>query len=103
MPKWWAISWTTVIRISSSSTVGIVAELLLERDPVDGDLVRQDAGVALGPALGERDAVVEAEEVGVLPVLVLDDDLHVRHRLAELRGQGLERRADVVFELHRCA
>ena len=66
MPKWCAISWTTVIRISSSSTSEVVAELLLERDPVDGDLVREDAGVALDAALGERDAEVEAEEVRVL-------------------------------------
>src|SRR5919108_3449690 len=53
--------------------VRVVAELLLERDTVDGNLVREHPGVALDPAVDERDAEVEPEEVRVLCVLVLHD------------------------------
>src|SRR5262245_58485732 len=38
--------------------LGIVAELVLEGNPVNGDLVRKDAGIALAAALGERNALV---------------------------------------------
>src|SRR5687767_13510283 len=50
--------------------VRVVPELVLERQPVDGDLVRQLAAVPRS-ALGQRHSVVEAEEVRILRVLVL--------------------------------
>src|SRR6476646_3344818 len=50
----------------------------LQRSPVDGDLVREHAAVKAG-ALGQRDALVEAEQRLAAWWLVLDDDLHVRH------------------------
>src|SRR5262245_13233282 len=76
----------------------VVPELVLERQPVDGDLVRKNARV-LGP-LGERDAEIEAEEVGIFRVLVLDDDLDIRHRLPEVGGQRRERPLHVLLEGH---
>ena len=79
--------------------LGVVPELRLERNAVDLDLVREDAGVVV--AVRERDPDVEPEDVRVLGVLVLDDDLDVRHRLAELCWQRVERAADAVLEAQK--
>src|SRR5699024_9330894 len=46
---------------------------VLQRQPVDRDLVRQRAGVFGGP-LGERDPLVEAQDAGGVEVIVLGDD-----------------------------
>src|SRR2546421_9338926 len=78
----------------------IVTEFLLERQAIDRDLVGQGPRVGLAP-LGQRDPEVEAEEVGVFGVLVLDHDLDVRHRPAQLGRQRLDGAADVVLEVGR--
>src|SRR5688572_1419662 len=77
--------------------LGFVAELLFERDSVDRDLVGQGSRIALAP-VHERHAEIEAVQVRVLWVLVLDDDLDVRHRRPKLGRQRLECAPDVVLE-----
>jgi hypothetical protein len=74
-----------------------VRKRLLERDPVDRDPVGELARVARA-ALGQRDAVVEPEQVGVVGMLVFDDDRDVLERTGEIAREGVERGADVVFE-----
>src|SRR5690349_20250880 len=55
-----------------------------EREPEGADPVgKRPRPVA---ALGQRDPLVEAEEVGILRVLVLDRDLDVPYRLPQLVG-----------------
>ena len=51
-------------------------------------------------ALGERYAVVEAEEVGVVGVLVLDDDGEVLQGSCEVGRKLVEGGADVILEAH---
>src|SRR5215211_2306422 len=75
-----------------------VGKLLLEGQLVDRDPVGQMARIAR-PALWKRDAVVEAEEVGVLGILVLDHDGDVLERPCQLRRQQVERRPHVPVEL----
>src|SRR5436309_6765420 len=58
----------------------VVAELVFERKAIDRDLVRQSAGVLAAPFC-QRDTEIEPEDIRVLGVLVLDDDLYVRHGL----------------------
>ena len=76
-----------------------IREGLLERDPIDRDRVRWHPGHVA--ALGERNAVVQAEEIGVLGVLGLDDDRHVGEGGGEVRRELVERCANVVVERHR--
>src|SRR5512145_1547091 len=59
-----------------------IGERLLERDPVDRDLVGERAGHVL--SLRERYAVVQAEEVRVLRVLLLDDHRDVTQSVADM-------------------
>jgi hypothetical protein len=61
--------------------------------PVDGDAVRQEARVA-GVALGQRDALVETEELAAVVgpgAVVLDDDRDVAHLTTEFGWQPVER------------
>ena len=55
----------------------------------------------MSPRSGKRDAVVQAEEVGIVRVLVLDDDGDVLERGGEVRRELVERRSHVVVERHR--
>ena len=84
-----------MIRISSSSSAGI-GERLDEREPEDADPVGQRPR-PVAP-LGERHALVEPEEVGVLGMLVLDRDLEIPDRLLELAGSEATARLDVLLE-----
>src|SRR4051794_36489990 len=68
----------------------IVAELLDQRHAVDRDLV--------GHVLGR---LPEPEQVGVLGVLVLDDDRHVLEAPGDLRWEPVESAADVLLEPHQ--
>ena len=76
-----------------------VREGLLEWDAVDRDLVRKEADTVA--AFGQRHAVVEAEDVGLLGVLVLDDDGDVPERRGDVGRQRVECRTDVIVEGHR--
>src|SRR5207248_4107850 len=67
-----------------------VRKLLLERPAVDRQRVR------LVPA-----AVVQPEEVGVVRVLVLDDDGDVLEAAGEVGRQRVERAPDVLLEAHQ--
>ena len=72
MPKWCAISWTTVIvHLLDHVLLGLadVADGLA----VDHDPVGQRPAV-VPAALGQREALVEPEQVGLLVVAVLDQD-----------------------------
>ena len=83
MPKWCAISWTTVI-VTSSTTSSSVSQMSQIGLAVDHDPVRQRAAV-VPAALGQRKALVEAEQVRLVGVAVLDQDDDVvqqRHQLA---------------------
>ena len=53
-----------------------------------------------GAALCQRDAVEQPVEVGLLGVLVLDDDRDVAQGSLEMRRQAVERLADDVVESH---
>jgi hypothetical protein len=75
-----------------------VLEALLERDTVDRDLVGEEP--AHVPAFGERYAVIEAEEIGILGVLVLDDDGDVLERPRDVRRELVEGRANLLLEAH---
>ena len=86
------------MRISSRSSTGSGNDSS-SGDAVDGDRVREKAGHVA--ALRERHAVVEAEQVGILRVLVLDDDGDVLERRCEIGRELVERGADVVVERHR--
>jgi hypothetical protein len=44
--------------------------------------------------------VVQAEQIRLLRVLVLDDDGHVAEGGRELRREGIERGANVILERH---
>ena len=91
MPRWWASSWITVIRTSSSRSQR-VREVLLEREPEDRDRVGE--GHVVRAPCRPRRAVVEAVErlvaaQAVLPALggrrlVGDDD----RDLVEGGGEG---------------
>src|SRR6476619_8420568 len=52
-------------------------------------------------ALGQRRSFVQAEEIGILGMLVVDDDSNVFERVRELRRQRIERRAHMLLEGHR--
>src|SRR4029450_5465201 len=71
----------------------------LQRPAEDRDLVGQRAGVK-GTAVRERHALVEAEEGHARRRLLLDDNLHVGHELAELWRQQVERVTNGLVELH---
>src|SRR5699024_1293547 len=49
---------------------------VLQRQPVDRDLIRQRAGVFAG-SLGERDPLVESQDAGGIEGIVLGDDRYV--------------------------
>jgi hypothetical protein len=80
----------------------LVAQLLgvgkgrLERNPVDRNLVGEHADVVA--ALWQRHAVVEAEEVGIVRVLVLDDDRDVAERAGDLGREVVESGLDQLFK-----
>ena len=102
MPKWWAISWTTVTATSSQHLLAGPAHpqrgAAEDRDPVG-----ERAGGPEAVPLGERHAVVHAQQVGVL-----------RRRLVLARGRrrcpsgpaarrdGVEGVAHGLLELLRC-
>jgi hypothetical protein len=67
--------------------------------PVEADPVGQRSRVVL--ALGQRDALVQPEQVRVLRVLVLHDDHDVVEPSGELRRERVERVGDVALELRR--
>src|ERR687892_1986018 len=73
-----------------------VGKALLERNSVDRDLVGQRAGHVA--ALGERYAVVEAEQVRIVGVFVLDDDREVLERPGQVRRKLVEGGPDVILE-----
>src|SRR5437762_1172422 len=77
----------------------IVAEFGDERAAEDADPVGHGAGPVA--ALGQRRALVETEEIGILAILLLDRDLDVRDRLRELGRERVERPGDVVLERHQ--
>ena len=62
-----------------------LGKVLRERQVVDRDRVRLER--RLNAPLGQRHAVVEAEEIGILRVLVLDDDGDVLERSGDVRRQ----------------
>src|SRR5919109_3606528 len=70
-------------------------EPLDEREPVDHDLV----GERTGALAGRAEPAVEAEEAGLIRVLVLDHDRDVVERLRQLGRNVVQRRADVLLEL----
>ncbi len=61
MPKWWAISWITVIATSSTTSLVGFADLQ-QRVAVDRDGVRQRPGV-VGVAFGQRHPFVQSRAV----------------------------------------
>src|SRR5207244_13225575 len=79
--------------------VGGVGERLHERHAEDADPVGEGARPVA--ALGERHALVEPEEVGLVGMLVLDRDLDVPNRLPELPRQGRQGTLDVLLEPHQ--
>ena len=88
MPKWWATSWITVIRTSSTTSSSSRATRQIGQAE-HGDAVRHRQLApphAVVVALGERDALVEAEEA--LLVVVVDEHGHVVHHLPELGGSA---------------
>ena len=65
---------------------------------VDRDAVREGAEVG-AVALGERDAGVEAEEIGVVSRrIVLDDDDDIAEQRGELIWDAVERLSDEILE-----
>src|SRR5262249_32165905 len=80
----------------------LVGHLLLgiadraDRQAVDGDPVREDAGVLSGAA-GQRHALVQAEQAAG-PRAVLDGDRDIAHHRAELLRQSVECRYYHFFE-----
>src|SRR3954449_6069142 len=66
--------------------LGGIGKRLDEREAEDADPVRERAGPVA--ALGQRHPLVEAEEVGIVRMLVLDRQLEVPDRLAQLGRQG---------------
>ena len=97
MPKWWAISCTTVIA-TSSTTSSSVSQIAQGRAAVDGDPVGQHAGV-VPAAVGQRVPLVEAEQVRLARWrVVLDQDHHVVHQAEQLGGHLVERVADQFLE-----
>src|SRR6266508_4169501 len=82
----------------AAEPVRVAAVESLERAAVDADLVGEDAAVP-APAPRERDALVEAEQRLARRRLLLDDDLDVRHRLAQVGGKGVEGVLDELLEL----
>ena len=87
MPKWWAISWMTVSRTVATTSASDVAGVA-DRPHEDRDAIGHDEGVPV-VALGERDPLVEAEELA-RRALVVEDDGHVVHRRGQLVGQVVE-------------
>src|SRR4026209_914065 len=75
-----------------------VREALLERDPVDRDRVGEEA--ALVSALRQRHAMVEAEEIGILGVLVLDDGREGAERALQVLRELVEGLAYRILEGH---
>ena len=85
MPKWWAISCTTVIRTSSTSSSSVSH---MSSSGPRKMKIRSGSCTAEGAvALGERDAVVEPEQVVGLALgrLVLDQDDDVAHQARRAR------------------
>src|SRR5262245_15386645 len=76
-----------------------IGKCALERPLVDHDRVRERAGVILA----EADAEIHAEQPGLVGVLLLDDDGDVVEHPGELVGQLVERRLDLILELHQYA
>jgi hypothetical protein len=73
-------------------------------DTATGDLADRDP-VGQRPRhvspLGQRHALVQPVQVGIVPVLVLHHDGDVLQRCREVRRQRIEGRADVIVEAHR--
>ena len=87
MPKWWPTSWMTVVR-TSRDHLGLGAAGGEDGPPVDRDAVgHRHEPVGLVP-LGQRDALVEAHQVGAPAVLHHDHD--VVHQAGDLVGHGVE-------------
>ena len=99
MPKWCAISWTTVIVDLVDDVVLGLADVA-DRLAVDHDPVRQLAAV-LPAALGQREALVEPEQVRLVGVAVLDQDDDVVQQLHQLGRHLVERVGDELLELRR--
>src|SRR6185312_14485092 len=68
-----------------------------DRLPVEGDPVRQQAAVVV-PALGQRDAFVQTEQVRVVRVPLLDQHDHVVHQPGQLLGHLVQGVADELLE-----
>src|SRR5215218_2106934 len=79
-----------------------VRKRLLERQPVDADLVGKVARGGARP-LRQGRPLVQPEQIGVLGVLVAHDHRDVLERGGELWRQRPERRADMLLEAHRYA
>ena len=63
-------------------------------------MIRSGSAPGHVAALRQRDALVEAEQVGVVRVLVLDHDRDVVERRGKVGRQRVERCLDVVVEGH---
>src|SRR5438445_6225163 len=72
--------------------------MALERAAIDGDLVRGHEDVA-SVTTRERDALVKTEQVLIRRRLILDHDLNVRHHVAEMSRDRLERTLDELLEV----
>ena len=94
MPKWWAISCTTVIRTSSRSCSSVSQQSSSgpRKTKIRSGRPRRHGAVALG----QRHAVVEPEQVVglVLGRLVLDQHDDVAHQGGELVGDLVEGSVD---------
>ncbi len=71
MPKWWAISWMTVIATSSTTSSSRFADVE-QGVAIDRDRVGQRTGVP-GVAFGQRDALIQPQAVGLIRVAALDE------------------------------
>jgi len=76
--------------------LGRVGKRLDERAAEDPDPVRQRPRPVA--ALRQRDALVEAEQIGIVGVLVLDRELEVPDRLPELGRERCQGPLDVLLE-----
>ena len=99
MPKWWAISCTTVTATSCAELVAVLAH------PAQGTAEEDDPvgqGTCCPPvaALGERGALVDPQQVRVVRRgLVLDEEDDVVEQPHELGRDVVQRLADEVLEL----
>ena len=99
MPKWCAISCTTVTA-TSCTTSSLSAQIVDDRVLVDRDPVGEHAAVVAGP-LGERDALVQPQQLRVRRVALLDEHDDVVHRRQQVRRDRVERVRDELVELPR--